>query len=180
VAKTILFVALAIMMTASLTLAQAQNAAAKKICNCSQSCAQGTCTTCGKKSFKQRLNRVVTAVKDHGSFRPLHTVDDLPFPHAEFIAPEPITGRGRIFIRNLCYNKFMKKLWTAIGIIVGVGCIILAFMYWTTPAGSLPTYFPGFISGSTEIHVKHGLAALVVGLAALAFAWFQSNVKKAS
>lgn len=60
-------------------------------------------------------------------------------------------------------------------IIVGLVFVAIAIMYWMTPAGSLPSFFPGFEAGSATIHIKHGLASVVVGLALFAFAWFKSG-----
>ena len=73
----------------------------------------------------------------------------------------------------------MKKLQIIIGVLVGIACLGLAVLYWTTPAGSLPNWLPGFIAGSAEIHIKHGIAALVVAIAAFIFAWFSLGKKKA-
>jgi hypothetical protein len=53
-------------------------------------------------------------------------------------------------------------------------------VYWTTPAGSLPTWLPGFTASDGAIHIKHGIAAFVVALAAFAYAWFSSGKKKQS
>jgi amino acid permease len=66
----------------------------------------------------------------------------------------------------------MKKLQIIIGVVVGIVCLGLAAVYWTTPAGSLPSWLPGFIAGSAVVHVKHGIAALIIALAAFVFAWF--------
>jgi hypothetical protein len=44
-------------------------------------------------------------------------------------------------------------------IIIGVAFIALAIYYWVTPAGSLPSYVPGYLAGSAHKHVKHGVAA---------------------
>lgn len=74
----------------------------------------------------------------------------------------------------------MKKLQIIVGVIAGVLCLVLMIVYWTVPAGSLPHYLPGFIAGSAEVHLKHGIAALVVALAAFAFAWFSSGKKKSA
>jgi len=52
---------------------------------------------------------------------------------------------------------------------------VIAAIYWAEPAKSLPSFFPGHEAGSSHHHVKHGIAAFVVGLAALAFAWFASG-----
>jgi hypothetical protein len=55
----------------------------------------------------------------------------------------------------------------------GVILIVIAVVYFAEPAKSLPGFFPGHQSGSSHHHSKHGIAALALGLAAFAFAWFQ-------
>jgi hypothetical protein len=57
--------------------------------------------------------------------------------------------------------------------------IAVAAVYWAEPAKSLPSFFPGHTAGSTHHHVKHGIAALLVGLACLVFAWFQTGPRTA-
>ena len=69
----------------------------------------------------------------------------------------------------------MKTVLVSISVLVGLVLIGLAALYWLTPAGGLPTFLPGFVEGSTEIHTKHALGSLIVGLAALALAWFLSR-----
>jgi uncharacterized membrane protein HdeD (DUF308 family) len=66
-----------------------------------------------------------------------------------------------------------------IATILGIVLIVLAFVYFIEPAKSLPSFLPGHESGSGHHHVKHGIAALAVGLALLVFAWFQSAPKRA-
>jgi len=78
------------------------------------------------------------------------------------------------------YNQIMKKSLTIISVVVGVGCLVAAYIYWTTPANMLPTVMPGFDPSLTTIHIKHGLAALIVGIALFVFAWFRSGKKKPS
>ncbi len=56
--------------------------------------------------------------------------------------------------------------------LLGLVSVALAAVYWLTPAGSLPAFFPGFAAGSSHIHVSHALGALIVGLVLLALAWF--------
>ena len=53
---------------------------------------------------------------------------------------------------------------STIAIILGALCVVLALVYWFVPAGSLPAFMPGFEPGSADVHVKHGVAALVVGI----------------
>ena len=59
--------------------------------------------------------------------------------------------------------------------VVGVLLLVVAVVYWVEPASSLPSFFPGHEAGSGHHHVKHGIAAFLVGLALLAFAWFQTG-----
>jgi hypothetical protein len=69
-----------------------------------------------------------------------------------------------------------KNRWLTIAaVVVGIALIVIAVVYWAEPARSLPGFFPGHEAGSDHHHVKHGIAAFVVGLACLAFAWFQSG-----
>ncbi len=62
--------------------------------------------------------------------------------------------------------------------VLGVVLIVLAFYYWAEPAKSLASWMPGHEAGSNHHHVKHGLASLLLGLALLAFAWFQSGPRR--
>lgn len=60
-------------------------------------------------------------------------------------------------------------------VILGIIFVVIAVYYWITPAGSLPAFVPGFEAGSTSIHLKHGIASLLLGLALFVFAWFKSG-----
>jgi hypothetical protein len=60
-------------------------------------------------------------------------------------------------------------------IILGVILIVVAIVYFVDTAGSLPSFFPGHSAGSAHHHVKHGIAALLLGLACFVFAWFQTG-----
>ena len=66
---------------------------------------------------------------------------------------------------------------TVLLVVVGVAFIALAVYYWVTPAGSLPGFFPGYEAASAHVHVKHGVAALFVGLLCLLAAWMFSAKK---
>jgi hypothetical protein len=73
----------------------------------------------------------------------------------------------------------------AIGaIVLGVVLLVVAVIYFVTPAHSLPSFFPGHVStGSAEAnhhHSKHGIAALIVALGCFVFAWFQTGPKTAA
>ena len=71
-----------------------------------------------------------------------------------------------------------RKLLVALAIVLGIVLIVIAVVYWAEPARSLPSFFPGHEAGSSHHHVKHGIAAFLVGLACLAFAWFNTGPKK--
>ncbi len=62
--------------------------------------------------------------------------------------------------------------------VLGIALVALAFYYWIEPAKSLASWMPGHEAGSNHHHVKHGLASFFLGLALLAFAWFQSGPRR--
>ena len=39
-------------------------------------------------------------------------------------------------------------------------CVIVAVMYYALPGGSLPTFVPGYVAGSTHVHRMHAVAAV--------------------
>lgn len=84
-----------------------------------------------------------------------------------------------IVCRPACYALGMKRALIWLAIILGVLFIILAVYYWITPAGSLPTFMPGYEPGVAAAHFKHGLVSLIVGAALLVVAWFTSGPKRA-
>jgi hypothetical protein len=63
----------------------------------------------------------------------------------------------------------MRTLVTAVLVVVGVALIAIGIVYFTVKAGSLPSFFPGHITGSTGHRTKHGIAAVVLGALVLAF-----------
>jgi hypothetical protein len=75
-------------------------------------------------------------------------------------------------------QRAVRRLLVPLALVVGALLIVVAIIYWVEPASSLPTWFPGHEAGSNHHHVKHGLAALILGLGAFALAWFQSGPRK--
>jgi hypothetical protein len=69
----------------------------------------------------------------------------------------------------------MKTIVVPVAVIVGLAFLALAALYWLTPAGELPAFVPGYAQGADKVHVMHGLGSLLIGLAALAFAWFRNR-----
>jgi uncharacterized membrane protein HdeD (DUF308 family) len=79
-------------------------------------------------------------------------------------------------LRTVTGNRALVVL----AVVAGLAVIVIAVVYFAEPASSLPSWLPGHESGSGHHHVKHGIAALLVGLACLAFAWFRTGPKTRS
>jgi len=60
-------------------------------------------------------------------------------------------------------------------VIAGIALLALAGLYWVDSANALPSFVPGHTAGSAEHHVKHGIAAFVLGIGCFVFAWFQTG-----
>jgi hypothetical protein len=67
------------------------------------------------------------------------------------------------------------RLLIGLAVLLGIVLIVIGIVYWVDPAKSLPGFFPGHQSGSSHHHVKHGIAAFLLGVACLVFAWFRSG-----
>ena len=65
-----------------------------------------------------------------------------------------------------------KRIGALILAIVGILLIILALIYVTTKAGSLPSFIPGHLHHSSGHHPLRAGVALVVGLVLLGGAWW--------
>jgi uncharacterized membrane-anchored protein YitT (DUF2179 family) len=68
-----------------------------------------------------------------------------------------------------------RRLLAIAAVVVGLVLIAIAIVYWVEPAHSLPSFFPGHEAGSNHHHAKHGIAAFLVGVACLVFAWFNTG-----
>jgi len=73
-----------------------------------------------------------------------------------------------------------RKWLVPLAVILGIILIVIGIVYFVEPAKSLPSFFPGHEAGSAHHHVKHGIAAILVGLACLVFAWFNTGPKKST
>jgi uncharacterized membrane protein HdeD (DUF308 family) len=71
-----------------------------------------------------------------------------------------------------------NRILVPLALLAGVVLIVLAIVYFVEPAKSLPGFFPGHEAGSAHHHVKHGIAALLLGLACLVYAWFATGKKQ--
>jgi hypothetical protein len=60
-------------------------------------------------------------------------------------------------------------------IVAGLALVVIAIVYFADSAAALPSFFPGHQAGSVHHHVKHGVAALILGLLCFVVAWFQTG-----
>ncbi|HLH94549.1 MAG TPA: hypothetical protein VKW08_05460 [Xanthobacteraceae bacterium] len=65
----------------------------------------------------------------------------------------------------------------AVAVILGLAFAVIAIVYWTMPAGSLPSFVPGYEAGSTLVHVKHGIAAAAVAALCFAYGWYAGGAR---
>lgn len=64
-----------------------------------------------------------------------------------------------------------------LAVLVGILFIVAGVIYFSTPAHSLPTFFPGYDPALSKIHRTHGIGALGLGILSFVFAWFQTSKK---
>ena len=65
-----------------------------------------------------------------------------------------------------------KRIGALVLAIIGILFIILGLIYLVTSAGSLPSFIPGHINGSTGHHPLRTGVARIVGLVLLGGAWW--------
>jgi hypothetical protein len=64
----------------------------------------------------------------------------------------------------------------AVAALVGLALIVSGVIYLVFNEHDIPSFFPGHVSHpASHHHVKHGIAAILLGLACLAFAWFRTG-----
>jgi amino acid permease len=62
--------------------------------------------------------------------------------------------------------------------LLGVVFLALAAVYYFVPAGSLPSFLPGFEAGADHVHLKHAFGSLIVALILFAVAWFSGRPQR--
>jgi uncharacterized membrane protein HdeD (DUF308 family) len=71
------------------------------------------------------------------------------------------------------------RLFAGVGLLIGIALIVVGVIYLAQSEHDIPSFFPGHVSHpSSHHHVKHGIAAILLGLASLAFAWFRSGPRE--
>jgi hypothetical protein len=71
------------------------------------------------------------------------------------------------------------RLLAALAALVGLALIVVGVIYIAFNEHDIPSFFPGHVSHpASHHHVKHGIAAILLGLACLAFAWFRTGPRE--
>jgi hypothetical protein len=72
-------------------------------------------------------------------------------------------------------RKISFRPLTAVCLLAAVVFVVIAVVYFTHTAGSLPSFLPGHQAGSAHKHTKHGIAMLGLAVLALVGAWFTTS-----
>ena len=62
--------------------------------------------------------------------------------------------------------------------LLAILCLIAAVMYFAMPAGSLPTFMPGYMAGSDHIHIKRAAIAAVIAVVLFLIGWFAGRSRR--
>jgi hypothetical protein len=72
-------------------------------------------------------------------------------------------------------RPILRAAIAGVALVAGLAFVALAIVYWALPADSLQSWLPGHKSHSNprhgHHHKRHGLAAFLLGVTALAIAW---------
>lgn len=72
-----------------------------------------------------------------------------------------------------------NRLLVALATLVGLVLIVIGIVYIALNEHDIPSFFPGHVSHpASHHHVKHGIAAILLGLACFAFAWFRLGPRR--
>lgn len=69
-----------------------------------------------------------------------------------------------------------RRLLVGLLVVIGLALIAVGIVYFVVKAGSLPSFFPGHVVGSTGRRTKHGVIAVVVGAALLVIAVIDASL----
>jgi len=71
------------------------------------------------------------------------------------------------------------RLLVALATLAGLVLIVIGIVYIALNEHDIPSFFPGHVSHpASHHHVKHGIAAILLGLACFAFAWFRLGPRR--
>jgi ABC-type transporter Mla subunit MlaD len=69
----------------------------------------------------------------------------------------------------------MKKLFVIALVILAIISGVVAVVYLTQTAGNLPHFYPGYLKGSSNKHLKHGVVFVGLAVVFLLGAWMASG-----
>jgi amino acid permease len=69
----------------------------------------------------------------------------------------------------------MKKIYSLLLVVCAVLSLIIAVIYFSKTAGSLPHFFPGYSLGSNHKHTKHGIVFIALAIVFVLGAWMASG-----
>jgi hypothetical protein len=69
-------------------------------------------------------------------------------------------------------TKIRIRPLTVVCVLAAIVLAAIGIVYFTNTAANLPAFFPGHAAHSATKHYKHGSAAIILALVALAGAWF--------
>jgi hypothetical protein len=72
-------------------------------------------------------------------------------------------------------RRSSTRLIVVILVIVGLLALAAGIYYVTTASGKLPTWFPGYLAGSTHHHIKRAIAGVGVAVLCAIGVWFVSG-----
>ncbi|HEX6664786.1 MAG TPA: hypothetical protein VF025_14030 [Gaiellaceae bacterium] len=72
------------------------------------------------------------------------------------------------------------RLLAGLATLLGIALVVVGVIYLALNEHDIPSFFPGHVSHpASHHHVKHGIAAILLGLACFAFAWFRTGPREA-
>ncbi len=72
-------------------------------------------------------------------------------------------------------RRSSAQLIAVILVIIGLVALAAGIYYFTTASGKLPTWFPGYLAGSTHHHIKRAIAGVAVAVLCGIGVWFVSG-----
>jgi len=69
-------------------------------------------------------------------------------------------------------RRSSAQLIVVVLVIIGLLALVAGIYYFATLSGKLPTWFPGYLAGSTHHHIKRAIAGIVVAVLCAIGVWF--------
>ena len=72
------------------------------------------------------------------------------------------------------------RLLAGLATLLGIALVVVGVIYLALNEHDIPSFFPGHVSHpASHHHVKHGIAAILLGLACFALEWFRTGPREA-